>query len=375
MNNPPNVIAFSYAKRVLLPGTRERERMVKYGSVLGNYHVVVFTKKAEQYPAYVQEGGVSFYATSSGNKVRMVRDAYRIGRAIIDQHKEIKWTVSAQDPFASSLPALALSFFCAATLHVQIHGDIFSKYFFGHSGFAVGKRWYATFVLHRAKKIRVVSERIKRSLLDRGICSEKIVVLPIQSDTQTFLKVGENRTYAAGDEVKFLYVGRFAPEKNLWLLIQSFAQAKREGMNGKLSLLGEGPTYASLVSEIQRLNVSESVAFLPWSNEVSTMMSTVDVLCLSSFHEGYAMVLHEAMAAGLPVITTDVGCAGDMVRDKKEGIVVSVDDTRQYVEAFKTLAGDALLREQYGRSGYARAQSRALSDATYLHEFAESSTV
>lgn len=375
MNNQLNVIAFSYAKHVLLPCTRERERMVKYGSVLGTYHVIVFTKKAEQYPACVQEGDVYFYATNSTSKIGMVRDAYRIGRAIINQHKEKKWTASAQDPFASSLPALAISLFCGATLHVQIHGDVFNPAFFGRSVSAIGKRCYATFVLRRAKKIRVVSERIKRSLVVRGVLSEKVVVLPIQSDIQTFFKVGEQRQYAVRDEVKFLYVGRFAPEKNLRLLIRSFAQAKQEGMNGVLLLLGDGPTKTALISEIQRLKVSESVSFLPWSNDVANIMGTVDVLCLSSFHEGYAMVLHEAMAAGLPVITTDVGCAGDVLRDKKEGLVVSVGNTIRYVEALKTLAHDNVLRTQYGRSAYARAQACTLSDETYLNKLVQSFTV
>lgn len=375
MNNPPNVIAFSYAKNVLLGGTRERERMVKYGSLLGTYHVIVFTKKAEQRPARVEEKGVYFYATNSTSKFNMVKDAYKIGRSIINQNKEKKWTVSAQDPFGSSLPPLGLSLFCGAALQVQIHGDVFNKSFFSRNVLAIGKRCYAIFVLHRAKKIRVVSERIKRSLLVGGVRSEKIIVLPIQSDIQTFFKVGEGRAYALAGGVKFLYVGRFAPEKNLLLLIRSFAQAKSEGMNGALLLLGEGPTKTALVAEAQRLNVTESVSFLPWSNDVAAIMGTVDVLCLSSFHEGYAMVLHEAMAAGLPVITTDVGCAKDVLRDKKEGLVVSVGDTRQYVEALKTLAHDSALRQQYGISAHARAQACTLSDEKYLHELVESFTV
>lgn len=372
MNNPLNIIAFSYAKQTLLAGTRERERMVRYGTVFGTYHVIVFTRKTEQYAACVQEGNVYFHATNSNHKIGMVIDAYRIGRNIIKHHKEKKWIVSAQDPFASSLPALVLSLSREVILHVQIHGDIFSKYFFAQNILAACKRRYAVFVIHRAVRIRVVSERIKNSLIERGVSSEKITVLPVQSDMQTFFEVGERRICIVPDEVKFLYVGRFAQEKNLHFLIRAFAQAKSEGMKGTLSLLGSGPTKPSLESEIQRLKVSQSVYFLPWSNDVAKVMGAADVLCLSSLHEGYAMVLHEAMASGLPLITTDVGCAGDVARDGKEGFVVPVCDTVKYAEAFKKLSRDQVLREQYGRSAYARIQTRTLSDDDYLHELVQS---
>jgi glycosyltransferase involved in cell wall biosynthesis len=372
MNNPLNIIAFSYAKQTLLVGSRERERMVKYGTVFGIYHVIVFTNKTEQYAACVQEGNVCFHATNSNHKIGMVIDAYRIGRNIIKRQRQKKWIVSAQDPFASSLPALVLSLSRGVILHVQIHGDIFNKHFFERSLLSVCKHWYAIFVLKRAVKIRVVSERIKNSLLERGVSSEKITVLPVQSDMQTFFKVGGQRSYRAADEVKFLYVGRFAQEKNLRFLIRAFAQAKREGMKGTLSLLGSGPTKSSLESEIQSLKVGESVYFLPWSNDVAAVMGETDVLCLSSLHEGYAMVLHEAMASGLPLLTTDVGCAGDVVRDSKEGFVVPVYDTIKYVEAFKKLSQDQVLRERYGRSAFARIQTRILSGDDYLHELIQS---
>lgn len=372
MNNLLNIIAFSYAKQTLLVGTRERERMVRYGTVFSTYHVIVFTRKTEQYTACVQEGNVYFHATNSNHKIGMVIDAYRIGRNIIKHHREKKWIVSAQDPLASSLPALVLSLSRGVILHVQIHGDIFNKYFFAQNILAVYKRWYAVFVIHRAVRIRVVSERIKNSLLERGVSSEKITVLPVQSDMQTFFKVGEQRIYVVPDEVRFLYVGRFAQEKNLHFLIRAFAQAKSEGMKGTLSLLGSGPAKSSLESEIQSLKVSQSVHFLPWSNDVAKVMDAADVLCLSSLHEGYAMVLHEAMASGLPLITTDVGCASDVARDNREGFVVPVCDTVKYVEAFKRLSQDQVLREQYGRSAYARIQARTLSDDDYLHELVQS---
>jgi glycosyltransferase involved in cell wall biosynthesis len=372
MNEQPHVIAFSYAKRALVDGTRERLRMSAYASVLASFHVVVFTRANEGYEPFQKEGNLHLYATNSNSKIGMLVDAYKIGKEIITTEQNVSWVVSAQDPLVSSLVPLLLSRFRNAALHIQVHGDIFSAYFFAGDRLGFLKRWYATWVLKRAKKIRVVSERIKSSLLARGIPNERIVVLPIQADIDQFLAVGEKRVYEAAAVTKFLYVGRLAPEKNIPLLLGAFTQAITEGMSGSLTLLGEGPQKIFLQKEVQRLGIEKQVQFLPWTDAVPAVMATADVLCLSSFHEGYGMVLFEAMATGLPVITTAVGAAGSLVIDGEVGRVVPVGNVAAYAEALLELAGDAQKRERFGRSGYRCVESLVLSQERYLHAMGES---
>ncbi|HEY0964320.1 MAG TPA: hypothetical protein VGE31_00815, partial [Candidatus Paceibacterota bacterium] len=129
-NEVPNVIAISYAKRALVAESRERVRMREYAGVLGQYHLIVFSRADDAVPAEQHEGKLSVYGTASKHRFGMLIDSYRIGSRILSQNPDEMFVVSAQDPFESALVALWLSFSKNAQLHIQIHGDIFNPRFF-----------------------------------------------------------------------------------------------------------------------------------------------------------------------------------------------------------------------------------------------------
>lgn len=373
-NESPNVIGFGYAKRALVKGSREYGRMQQYATVLGQYHLVVFTRAREGYPAFQQEGNLFLYATNSRTRLGMLFAAYRIGRAILKQRTGTSFVVSGQDPLAASIVTLLLSRFKNTTLHVQLHGDVFNPYFFNDSNTGFVKRWWASYVISRARMLRVVSDRIKQSLLREGVSENKITVLPIEADVLRFLAVGENRVYQKPETVKFLYVGRFSTEKNIPLLLEAFAAARTQGLQAKLTLLGDGPQKASLKKLASRLSLTDVVDIVPWTDDVPAAMAAADVLCLSSWHEGFAMVLVEAMAAGLPVITTDVGCAGEIVKQHLHGQIVPVGDVTAYTSALLRIATDTSLRERLGRAAHLTIKERLLA-SDYLHDIKGSFTV
>ncbi len=361
----PNVIALSYAKRALLPGTREHERMRAYAAVLGSYHVIAFTRKKEGYPHFQKIGNLYLYATNATTKLGMLIAAYRLVKKIERTAPAQSFVISAQDPVVTGLLAWLLSS-KQSKLQVQIHGDIFSPYFFAGDPFKITKQRLALFVLQRAKKIRVVSLRIARSLKERGINPAKITILPIQADLAQFLKIGSERVYSDHSPVRFLYLGRFSPEKNLSLILESFATLIKKGTVATLTLAGGGRDEGELRRQVAAGGLSEVVTFIPWTEEVPALMAAHDVLCLSSWHEGFAMVLLEAMASGLSVITTDVGCAGEVVLDGVHGLVVPVGDQAAYTAALEVLAIDGSLRSSYGMAGKQRAAQIAPTAETYL---------
>lgn len=365
-NDKPAVIGVGYAKRALTPGTREHERLRANAIMFKEHHLVVFTRAREGFLAEQHFGNFHLYATNARTGVGMIVRAGAIVRDILRRAPAEHFVLSAQDPLYTSAALLPLVGEPNTRFHVQLHGDYFSPYNLGHGFMGFVKRHFALHVLRLALGIRVVSERIKHSLMEKGIPAEHITVLPIQADLAQFLAVGAARSYEVTSAPVSLYVGRFSEEKNVSLLLRAFAAGKRRGLKGTLQLLGEGALRPRLEREAAALGLTADVAFLPWTNDVPAVMATADVLCLSSDHEGYAMVLKEAMAAGLPIVTTDVGCAGEVVVSGIHGLVVPVRNEALFTAALMTVAEYAPLREEFGRAGYEKAKASLVTDEEYL---------
>lgn len=137
-----------------------------------------------------------------------------------------------------------------------------------------------------------------------------------------------------------LYVGNLLPVKDPLFLLRAVAEwnvrRSRRGLApGRLAMLGEGPLRAPLEREIARLGAS-SWATLPGRRspeEIARWMGAADLLCLSSRNEGFPNVILEAMACGLPVVSTDVGGIGEKVGGEAAGRLVPPGDREAYVAA------------------------------------------
>lgn len=374
MEQRPNVISISFAKQALKKSSRDFKRMQEYATVLGEYHVIVFTLQKDSLTPLVEEGNLHIYGTNTVNKILAVFKAYTLAKKIIQNDTKIQWTVSCQDAFITGLIGLMLCRRRNTRLQVQAHGDIFNQYYF-KGIFAGFKRVIADFVFARAEKIRVVSERIRSSLIDRGVRPEKIFVLPVQPTLSPFFNIGDERQITHIDQCSLLFVGRLAPEKNLPLLLDAVCAARTTACPVTLTVVGTGPEQAKLERIIHENKATDFITLKDWTNAVAEEMYRADVLCLPSFHEGYGLVILEAMAAGLPVIATDVGCAGEVLQNEKQGFVVPVNDSRAFAEAIQKICSDPSLRSVLGRAANKRAHELEISPEVYLRKIRESLTI
>jgi glycosyltransferase involved in cell wall biosynthesis len=129
----------------------------------------------------------------------------------------------------------------------------------------------------------------------------------------------------------FIFVGRLAETKNLPLLLNCFAEARKQSANEQewgLILLGDGIERERLTEIIHTLNLTEQVKLLPgrpWYL-IPGALALSNVLILPSRSEPWGLVVNEAMACGLPVIVSDrCGCAADLVQDDRNGFVFDPD--------------------------------------------------
>lgn len=365
-----SLLAISYAKQSLVKDSREQKRMLDYASGLEQYHLIVFTKRKDNLPAIWQAGNLTVYGTNAKTKIGMLLSAYRIGKKIFKNHQSGSWVISSQDPFESSLVARRL-LFRKNSHQVQLHGD-----FYGNPNWQ-NESWlnrlravYGLYVLKRAHKVRVVSERIKKSLLKAGVKEERITVLPIAVNLQDFLEIGEKRVCRDHAPQSFVFVGRLAKEKNVDLLIRAFAELARRQPALKLKVVGAGPEKNSLLQLVQQKQLENRVEIIDWTEDVPGEMSQADVLLLPSSYEGYGLVILEAMAAGLPVIATDVGCVGEVMRHETEGLVV--DRTVESIkEAIATYLEDTEVWQTHSKQAFVQAKKFVSSQYDYKKQWTE----
>lgn len=98
------------------------------------------------------------------------------------------------------------------------------------------------------------------------------------------------------------HVGRFNEQKNHTLLIKIFKSVKQQVNNAKLILVGDGPLFSKIKEEVKELDLENDVVFLGKRNNISDLLSSMDVFLLPSLFEGLPVVGVEAQASGLPIV-------------------------------------------------------------------------
>ena len=159
-----------------------------------------------------------------------------------------------------------------------------------------------------------------------------------------------SRFYRARDREKAEFVcisvGRLDHNKNQILAIRAMPEVLRSVSNARLVLLGDGETRESLEQEASALGIRDAVEFAGNQTKPEDYLARADVYVLTSHVEGLPLSVLEAMAAGLPVIATNVGGMADIVKDN--GVLIADDDLRALTREIIRFAGDSSLREGCG---------------------------
>ena len=312
-------------------------RIIEYGGLVDGYAVIVPDKDHKEMRLSEK---VFVYGSGGGNKIFQLIGVYRTAKKLLKKEKFDVITV--QDQYYLALIGLFLARKFKIGLELQIHG--FEKY----SGL---RKIIAKFVIPRANAIRCVSQRLKQKLMNEFSVREgTITVAPIYIESRiTNLPVwqagNELRIKQKGDKFIFLTVGRLVPVKNISLQIKAMAEVVKKYPNVELLIVGDGAERKKLEKEALKLGVKNNVKFLGWQNNPGEFYSKADAFLLTSDYEGWGMVVVEAASHNLPVIMTDVGCAGELIENEKSGLVVPVNNQAKLEEAMIRFIGDENLRK------------------------------
>jgi len=153
-----------------------------------------------------------------------------------------------------------------------------------------------------------------------------------------------------------LCVGRLTPAKGQHLLLEALARLRTRHQTVRLHLVGNGPDRDSLQAHCRKLDLEAHVTFHGALNhdQVRAIYARADAFVLPSFAEGIPVVLMEAMAAGLPSISTRITGIPELISDGVTGFTTAASDVDELVERLDQLISDPDLREQLGRAGRQR---------------------
>ena len=160
------------------------------------------------------------------------------------------------------------------------------------------------------------------------------------------------------EDILFVCVARFAPQKNHELLINAFAKGPASDPRAHLVLAGEGTLRAQVQERVNKLGLTSRVHFIGLRTDVPDVLGAADVFVLSSDYEGNPLAVIEAMAAGLPIASTAVGGVPELLENGKEGFIVQPGRAEQLSEAMVTLLKDGKLRRAMGAAAAARAKDK-----------------
>ncbi len=211
-------------------------------------------------------------------------------------------------------------------------------------------------------RVVAVSGYTKNKLIELRVPEAKIEVIHNGIDISSFAgawngSLRESLGLEQGSRMVG-YIGRLGPEKGIAYLLEAAGTVCRSKKDVYFVLIGEGILKEETGDFVAR-KALEGRIFMPgFRSDATEMLRELDMLILPSLTEGTPMVILEAMAAGVPVIASDVGGIGEIIEDSRTGLLIKPGDPGAIVEAINALLENGGLAENISRSAKKEVESR-----------------
>jgi glycosyltransferase involved in cell wall biosynthesis len=237
------------------------------------------------------------------------------------------------------------------------HGHVFHSYF--------GRRTTAAYLnierlLARFSDcIVAVGDKQREELIGYKVAkADKIVSIPLGLEIENMLEaeadrgrlraeLGLDRSHLVG------IIARLVPIKAHEVFLQAAVEVRRCVPNVRFLIVGDGERRAELQQQAEQLGLDDAVLFLGWRKDVRAVYADLDVVVLSSLNEGSPVALIEAMAAGRPVVSSDVGGVGEVVRNGETGLLAPPRNPQALAEAVTSMLSDPGAAQRFGRAARA----------------------
>jgi len=208
--------------------------------------------------------------------------------------------------------------------------------------------WMQKMVCRNATAVIVPSEYLADLVAGWGIDRDKINVIynGVDAPVADMSKEEARRTIGVAGSI-IVSCGRLVPWKGFRMLIKIMPQLLQVNQFFRLVIVGDGPDMKMLQSVVRNLGLERKVFLVGRKSpkELAVYLAAADMFVLNTGYEGFSHQVLEAMAAGVPVITTSVGGNREVVVQGENGFLVRYNDEFNLVQAIKTLSKQGDLRE------------------------------
>jgi glycosyltransferase involved in cell wall biosynthesis len=153
------------------------------------------------------------------------------------------------------------------------------------------------------------------------------------------------KLHALKDHLELVHIGSLTPIKNQSFLLEVASELATKNISFRLNIIGEGVLKSELEQLASHLNLQEYVKFWGRHDTIESILNKMDIYVHSSHSEEFGLVLIEAMASGLPVVTLNSGGSSELIVHGKNGMLINERNPIQFAEAIIQLKNSELYTE------------------------------
>ena len=227
-----------------------------------------------------------------------------------------------------------------------------------------------TFSINHSDRVTAVSESLKQDTLRLFDIKKNINVIPNFIDTEKIKLKGKpcERSLLAEKEEKILtHISNFRPLKRIMDVISIF-EGVQPKIKSKLMMVGEGPEKKRAIQYVNEKGLEEQVLFLGNSNEIDKILCYSDLFLLPSEKESFGLSALEAMAHGVPIISSDAGGIPEVNKHGKTGYLSKIGDTESMTLNALSLLQNESLHKSFKKQAEQQAEKFNLESVVNQYE-------
>lgn len=222
-------------------------------------------------------------------------------------------------------------------------------------------RWTDTLITITKEDYEFAKKKLKKAKRIEHICGVGMNTERFEKDFSDEEKqIIKKELGIKNEDIVFSYVAELNKNKNQILLIDVIKELKKENLNVKLLVVGEGPLKEQYKQYIKNNNLEDNIKLLGKRKDINEILSITDIYLASSIREGLPVNVMEAIYKGLPVTATDNRGHRELVKNNENGFIVNTMEEMK--EKIQILLNNKRLKEKFGQNGKIKSKKYAINN-------------